>query len=203
MPPSLSVERDGRAALGEAGDAAVALARNLVAVRRIEVGEMHLAFEARLHRPDLVGGDRLESRCRTVLFELLAAGDAGLEHLGVVELLPDRLARRRQVALRRSSSSPWHYSLPRNVTRERAGGYPVDHRHAIGRKILPQPAARSATRSRKRSRCRIAPRGDVVQHHQRPVAVPCTAPARDRPSRPDRPSRAGSHSTARRCSARA
>src|SRR5579862_6044478 len=41
------------AALGEAGDAALALAGNLVAVRRVDVGQRDGAFEPRLHRPDL------------------------------------------------------------------------------------------------------------------------------------------------------
>src|SRR5260221_9811219 len=39
-------ERDGGAALGESGDAALALARDPVAVRRVEIAEHHLALEA-------------------------------------------------------------------------------------------------------------------------------------------------------------
>src|SRR5581483_3139870 len=85
-------ELDGSTPLGEAGDAAVALAGNLVAVRRVEVGEPDLALEARLDRADLVGGDRLEFVFANQL-KRLAAGDARLQHLRIVELLPDRLPR--------------------------------------------------------------------------------------------------------------
>src|SRR5262249_22463593 len=46
-------QRHHGAALGEAGDAALALAGNLVAVRRVEVGELHLALPLGLDRTDL------------------------------------------------------------------------------------------------------------------------------------------------------
>src|SRR3712207_7949441 len=51
-----------RAALGEAGDAALPLAADRVAVRRIEVGELNRPLEGRLHGPDRHLGDRLELR---------------------------------------------------------------------------------------------------------------------------------------------
>jgi hypothetical protein len=46
---------------------------------------VHLAFEPRLHRADLGDGDRLQLGVG-YLVELLAAGDAGFQYLGVVEL---------------------------------------------------------------------------------------------------------------------
>src|ERR1700754_1789428 len=46
-------ERHGGAALGEAGDAPLAFARDLVAIGRIEITQGDLALEARRHRPDL------------------------------------------------------------------------------------------------------------------------------------------------------
>src|SRR5262249_13726374 len=84
-------ERHLGAALGKTGNAALALAGNAVAVRRVEVGKPHLAFPTRLDRPDLDGGDRLELMLGDLL-ELLAAGDAALEYLGIVELRPDHFA---------------------------------------------------------------------------------------------------------------
>src|SRR6185437_797688 len=53
-------QRHRGAAFGETGNAAIALARYLVAVGRVEIGEMNLAFETRLHRADLGDGDRLQ-----------------------------------------------------------------------------------------------------------------------------------------------
>src|SRR5262249_36851113 len=84
-------ERPLGAALGEACDAALAFPRDAVAVGRIEIGEPHLALPARLDRADLDGGNRLKLVIGN-LVELLAAGDAALEHLGVVELGPYHLA---------------------------------------------------------------------------------------------------------------
>src|SRR5215467_264813 len=84
-------ERHLGAAFGKAGDAALAFAGDAVAVRRIEVGEPDLAFPARLDRTDLDRGHGLKLAVGN-LVELLAAGDAALEHLGVVELRPHHLA---------------------------------------------------------------------------------------------------------------
>src|SRR6516225_4709395 len=87
----LVAERHLGAAFGKAGHPALPFAGNAVAVRRIEVGEADLALPARLDRADFDRGDGLEFVIRD-LFELLAAGDAAFEHLGVVELGPDHLA---------------------------------------------------------------------------------------------------------------
>jgi hypothetical protein len=46
-------QRHVRAALGEAGDAALAFALDRIAVRRIEVLQRYFAVEGRLDRPDL------------------------------------------------------------------------------------------------------------------------------------------------------
>src|SRR5262249_14260280 len=82
------------AALREAGDAALALAGDLVAVGRIEIGERDLAGEAGLDRAD--PGRDLGGHLRVrELLDLLAAGDGLLQDLRIVERLPDGLARRR------------------------------------------------------------------------------------------------------------
>ena len=81
-------ERHFRAALGEAGDAALALARDGVADERRDVGEFDLAFEGRRHRPDL-GLDDGGEAVVAGFFQRLAARDAGLEHFGVVEQRPN------------------------------------------------------------------------------------------------------------------
>src|SRR5262245_8350579 len=77
-PALLLLQVDGRAALGEARHAAIALAGDPVAVRRIEVGEADLAFEPCLDRPDLVGGDGLELVLPEKV-QRLAARNADLE----------------------------------------------------------------------------------------------------------------------------
>src|SRR6266566_2103188 len=86
-------QSDRSAALGKAGDAALALARDLVAVWRIEIAQRDLALEARRHRPDLHFRDRAETIV-VGLFQFLASGNAGLEHFRIVQLGPHRLARR-------------------------------------------------------------------------------------------------------------
>src|SRR5882724_5714219 len=89
-------ERHCRAALGKAGHPALAFARDLVAIRRVQIAQRHPALEAGRHRPDLHLGDGAE----TVVFgalQLLAAGNTDLEHFRVVQLGPDRLARRRKL----------------------------------------------------------------------------------------------------------
>src|SRR5215213_3937335 len=53
-------ERDHRRALGKARDAALPLADDLVAVRRIKIGERHLSLPACLDRADPGDGDRCE-----------------------------------------------------------------------------------------------------------------------------------------------
>src|SRR5580658_4203632 len=56
----LRQQLDGRATLGKAGDAAIALTGDGVTVRRVEIGQSYLAFELSLHWPDLGGRDRLK-----------------------------------------------------------------------------------------------------------------------------------------------
>ena len=73
-------QRNLGAALGEAGDAALALARDGVAVRRVDVGQLDTAGEARGDRPDLHRGGRLHLVVRGLL-QAVAAGNAGLQHL--------------------------------------------------------------------------------------------------------------------------
>src|SRR5476651_2497141 len=75
-------QRDRGAALGKAGHAAIALAGNPVAIGRIEVGQIDLAFKARLDRADLGDGNGRHFSVRG-LDQLFAAGNTGLEHLGV------------------------------------------------------------------------------------------------------------------------
>src|SRR5712675_2192290 len=115
----LGLQRDDGAAFGEARDAALALAGNLVAVGRIEVGEMHLTFPLRLDGPDLGDRNRLEFGVGG-LVELLATGDAGLQHLGVIELGPDRLARRIELNLSVHRHGHCVYSLFQGI--HSAGG---------------------------------------------------------------------------------
>jgi hypothetical protein len=64
---------------------------NAIAVGRIEIGKPHLAFPARLDRSHFDRGDGLEFAVGN-LVELLAAGDAALEYLGIIELGPDHVA---------------------------------------------------------------------------------------------------------------
>src|SRR5690242_9506552 len=78
-------ERDGGTALGESGNPALALARDLVTVRRVEIAERDLALEAGRHRADLHLGGGAETVLVSLL-QLLAAGDAGLQHLRIVQL---------------------------------------------------------------------------------------------------------------------
>src|SRR5262249_50378763 len=84
-------ERDLGAAFGKAGNAPFAFAGNAIAVGWIEVGETDLALPARLDRPHFDRGDGLEFAVGN-LVELLAAGNAALEHLGIIELCPDHVA---------------------------------------------------------------------------------------------------------------
>ena len=84
---------DGGAAFGETGNATLAFARDLVAVGRIEIAQHDLALEAGGNRSDL----HLGGGAKAVvfgLFQLLAAGDAGFQHCGIVEFSPHGLARR-------------------------------------------------------------------------------------------------------------
>src|SRR6266487_5475643 len=94
----LVAERHLGAALREPSRATLPFAGNAIAVRRIEVGETDLALPARLHGPDLDRGDGLEFAVGNFL-ELLAARDAALEHLGIVELGPHHLAARGELDL--------------------------------------------------------------------------------------------------------
>src|SRR6185437_5303575 len=83
---------DCGAALGEAGCAAAAFARNLVAVRRIEIAERHLAAKARADRPDLRANLAVEFGVGNAL-ERFAAGNALLHDRRVVERAPNLVAR--------------------------------------------------------------------------------------------------------------
>src|SRR5713226_2667573 len=113
---ALFLERDGGAALGEAGD----LAGARIARRRIEVGERDLAREARLHRPDL--GDDLGGELGVGdFFDGLASGNALLQRLGVVEPLPDALARGGDAAL----ASHFHAGCPRQQGKRECGSPPL------------------------------------------------------------------------------
>src|ERR1700761_3026630 len=102
-------ERHDGAALGETGNPALALAGDLVAVGRIEIAQGDLALEARRHRPDLHLGHRAEA---AILggFQLLAAGDAGLQHCRIVQLGPHRFPLSRKLDL--ASHSHRHGDLP-------------------------------------------------------------------------------------------
>src|SRR5436190_6499633 len=91
-------ERYLGAAFGEASDAAFPFARDAIAVGRIEIGETDLALPARLDRPDFDRGDGLKLVPGNSV-ELLAARNAALEHLRVVELGPYHLAARGQLDL--------------------------------------------------------------------------------------------------------
>src|SRR6267378_6345424 len=87
-----------RAALGEAGDTALAFARYLVAIGWIEIAQRHPPLEPGRHRPDLHLGHRAETVVPGLL-QFLAAGDAGLEHLRIVQFGPHGLTRRRKLNL--------------------------------------------------------------------------------------------------------
>src|SRR5580704_8657276 len=82
-------KRHDGAALGEAGDPALALARDLVAVGRIEIAQGDLALEARRYRANL----HLRHGAKAVVvgcFQLFTAGDAGLQYCRIVQLGPHR-----------------------------------------------------------------------------------------------------------------
>src|ERR1700682_2135866 len=85
-----------RATLGEAGDTALALAGNLVTIRRVEIAQRDPALEAGRHRPDLHLGDRAETIVVGFL-QFLASGDASLEHCRIVQFSPYGLTRRREL----------------------------------------------------------------------------------------------------------
>src|SRR3954470_4040921 len=84
-------QRDLGAALGKARNTPLAFAGNAIAVGWIEIGEPDLALPACLDRADLDRGDGLKLVVRSPV-ELLAARDAALEHLVVVELFPYQFA---------------------------------------------------------------------------------------------------------------
>ena len=58
------VQMDLRAALGEAGDAALPFPTDRIAVRRVHIGQLHIAGKAGGDRPDLHRGCRLHRRIR-------------------------------------------------------------------------------------------------------------------------------------------
>ena len=77
------------AALGETRHAALALADDPVAVRRIDIGERDFSLEGGAHRPDLDlggGGEPVVAR----RLEALASGNAGAQHVRIVQLGPHR-----------------------------------------------------------------------------------------------------------------
>ncbi len=91
-PIAIWLKVDLGAAAGKAGGPALAFAGDLVAVGRIEVAERYFAVEAGLHRADAGGHPGHELRIRGFL-QFLAAGDALLQDLGIVQGLPHGLAR--------------------------------------------------------------------------------------------------------------
>src|SRR4051794_34241631 len=86
------------AALGETGSTALAFARDTVADGRIEIVQGDLAGERGTNRSDLGPDPRVQLMVRK-LVQLLAAGNRRFEDLGVVQRLPDPLARRRDTVL--------------------------------------------------------------------------------------------------------
>ena len=111
------LQRDIGAALGEAHGAAIALAGDGVARRRVQVLELHAAAELRRHRADLHGDLRLELVVPDPL-DGLAAGDGGLQDLRIVQGFPDSLARRGDAPL----AGHFHGRLPRLRRTLVAGG---------------------------------------------------------------------------------
>src|SRR5438132_6665756 len=89
--PAVLGEVDLGAALGEAGDPAVALAADRVALRRVEVRQHHLAAKGGSHRSDR-GDDLAVELGVGHLLQRLAARDRLLEDFRIVERLPDALA---------------------------------------------------------------------------------------------------------------
>src|SRR5262249_54398781 len=89
-------ERYGCTAFCKSSDAAITLAGNLVAVGGVEIAQLHPAFKPGLHRTDLCRCDGLKF-CVRGLVELLATWNAGLEHIGIVELGPDNVSARRKL----------------------------------------------------------------------------------------------------------
>src|SRR5690606_1340340 len=90
-------ELDLGPALGEAGGAALALARDGVAVRRIQIAQLDRAVEGGVDRTDLGPNPGRELRVGDLL-DRLAAGYRLLQDLGIVQGGPDlRPGRRNQV----------------------------------------------------------------------------------------------------------
>ena len=87
---AVGLQRHIGGALAEAGGTALALARNAVALRRIEIRQGHLAVEGGLHRADL-GGDDGGILVLAGLLDRLAAWNAVLERCRIDQLCPDRL----------------------------------------------------------------------------------------------------------------
>ena len=79
-------QSDTRAALGEAGDAAVALAGNLVAVGRIEIGELDLAFERSPSPGRSCRWPRPGTRCRAIISRLSQPGMQAFSTSGSLSL---------------------------------------------------------------------------------------------------------------------
>src|SRR5258708_19369344 len=75
------------AALGETGDPALALARDLVAIGRIEIAQGDLALEAGGDRADLHFGGGTKTAVVGFL-QFLPAGDAALQHSPTAHLTP-------------------------------------------------------------------------------------------------------------------
>ena len=92
MPGAFLGQVDVGAALGEAGDAALAFALDRVGVRRVQVLQRHRAGEFRLDRPDLQHDDRRKVGVG-VLLQAFAARNALLQHIRIVERFPHFLHR--------------------------------------------------------------------------------------------------------------
>ena len=89
---------DVRAALGETGGAPLALAGNRVALRRVEVGQHHVAVEFGPDRADLGHDDRCEFPVGH-LVERLASWQRSLQRRWIVQRRPYPLARRGDAVL--------------------------------------------------------------------------------------------------------
>ena len=113
------------ATLAEPGRASGAFEAQRIGVGRVQVGQLQLAAELRLDRADRSGHGDLVFGVGQLL-DAVAPGNAGLQHLRVVECLPDPLLGQGDVALSRHV----HVSCLLLVYRLHCGPAPA---HAPGR----------------------------------------------------------------------
>ena len=131
-------ERNLGAALGEAGDPAFTLAGDGVAHVGNDVGKLDLASEGGRNRADLDLGDRRVAVADPL--ERLAAGDAGLQHVRVVEQRPDLWARGRESRL----PGHRHRHEPSPPAADGADAPPRVPQGAFSSKLLIAPSRRTA-----------------------------------------------------------